>query len=287
MLKMRRIRIAAAVCAAAVAAAACGCSAAGRREQGSFGGAAKGGLPVLRTARTAAEENAQEVVRQAFPAEDQNRETVMDVPAEISQPGPEPAEETPAEPVKGAPDQLPEDHFEAEPASEEAAPQEAAFAEPAQPEPSGSFLDPAPAYAALAAFRQDPENLWLWNKEGTEQVPVTGLLPLSADPALEETARLRAKEQWEQFYINKTAAHTRPDGSSCFTVYPSGLSARGENLAWGHPDGASVINGWAESGKSYAGQAHRRNILDARFTRVGIACYSEDGRTCWAMCLGG
>ena len=133
----------------------------------------------------------------------------------------------------------------------------------------------------------DPANLWFWNKEGTEQIPVTGLAPLSVDPVLEETARLRAKEQWEQFYINKTAAHTRPDGSSCFTVYPSGLSARGENLAWGHPDGASVINGWAESGKSYAGQAHRRNILDARFTRVGIACYSLDGRTCWAMCLGG
>ena len=159
----------------------------------------------------------------------------------------------------------------------------AASAEP----PSGHWPDVSSAYAALSDFLSDPSNHWYWNKEGTQQIPVTGLTPLVRDAALEETARLRAKEQWEQFYINKTAAHTRPDGSSCFSVYPPGLSARGENLAWGYPDGASVISGWAETGKTYAGQAHRRNILDPRFTRVGIACYTEGGRTCWAMCLGG
>lgn len=92
------------------------------------------------------------------------------------------------------------------------------------------------------------------------------------------------------YYEKGKATHTRPNGKSCFTAYPSYLKAMGENLAWGHKTCAQVItdpnSGWAETNAKYAGQGHRRNMLSSSFTKVGIACYEKDGKTCWAMCLG-
>ena len=92
------------------------------------------------------------------------------------------------------------------------------------------------------------------------------------------------------YYVKGKATHNRPNGTSCFTAYPSGMGYVGENLAWGHTTSTSVITdptyGWAETKDKYAGQGHRRNMLNSNFTKVGIACYVKDGKTCWAMCLG-
>ena len=74
------------------------------------------------------------------------------------------------------------------------------------------------------------------------------------------------------------------------TADPSGMGYVGENLAWGQTTSTSVITdpayGWAETKAKYAGQGHRRKMLNSNFTKVGIACYVKDGKTCWAMCLG-
>ena len=114
-----------------------------------------------------------------------------------------------------------------------------------------------------------------------------GLKALTRDAKLEETAKKRAKEQWTQYYVNGKTTHNRLDGSKCWTAYPSSVLPTGENLSWGRTSCKDVINvGWGETNKDYSGQGHRRNMLSKDATKVGIACYEKDGKTCWAMCLG-
>lgn len=67
-----------------------------------------------------------------------------------------------------------------------------------------------------------------------------GQVPLSAPYELCDLADIRA---WE---LTQLFDHTRPDGSSCFTILNgSNIVAywAGENIAAGYPDATSVMNG--------------------------------------------
>lgn len=155
---------------------------------------------------------------------------------------------------------------------------------------SGSYKNVSDAYSILNTFRTTKANQWYWNPDNTSKVTAYGLKALKRDIALENTAKIRAAESWTMQYEKGLSTHNRPDGSSCFTAYPAGLKAVGENLAWQHTSSKSVILdpdwGWAETNAKYAKQGHRRNMLDRGFTKVGIACFVKDGKTSWAMCLG-
>ena len=155
---------------------------------------------------------------------------------------------------------------------------------------AGSYKSVADAYTLLNKFRTTKSNQWYWSANNKSKVTTYGLKGLRRDAALEKVAKTRAKEAWTMYYEKGRATHNRPNGKSCFTAYPSGMTYLGENLAWGHATSNAVILdpnwGWAETNAGYAGQGHRRNMLNSRFTKVGIACYVKDGKTCWAMCLG-
>ena len=57
-------------------------------------------------------------------------------------------------------------------------------------------------------------------------------------------------------------------------------SAWGENVAYGYPDAASVMNAWMNS------SGHRANILNGNFTEIGVGlAYASDGRPYWTMVL--
>lgn len=84
---------------------------------------------------------------------------------------------------------------------------------------------------------------------------------------MEQTAKIRAKEIAQNF------DHTRPNGQSCFTAYPSNLTAMGENIAEGQTSAKAVTDSWKETNNPYSGQDHRRNMLSSQFNAVGIACY--------------
>ena len=84
---------------------------------------------------------------------------------------------------------------------------------------------------------------------------------------LEGTAKIRAKELVSQF------SHTRPNGSVCFTAYPQGMMAMGENIAYGFSSAQAVTEAWKETNEKYSGQGHRRNMLSDDFNAVGIAGY--------------
>ena len=101
-----------------------------------------------------------------------------------------------------------------------------------------------------------------------------GLSELKLSEELCRAAEIRAKE------IGGYFSHTRPNGTSCFTVFKeNGISYRraGENIAAGQTSASQVMNGWMNS------SGHRANILSGSFGKIGIACYNNGGRKQWVQ----
>lgn len=96
-----------------------------------------------------------------------------------------------------------------------------------------------------------------------------GLSPLVLDPAICAAANVRAQE------IIGTFSHTRPNGTSCFTVLGEfGISymATGENIAAGQSTPEAVMTAWMNS------PGHRANILSSSFRKLGVGFVkSENG----------
>lgn len=160
--------------------------------------------------------------------------------------------EIPLRPGEELPAQPPE---EVEPPAEEAPPQE----EPDAPEESGGVQEAAEAVTSLVnAARQD-----------------AGLSELELDADLCAAAQARAQE------IAQSFSHTRPDGSSCFTILEEfGISYRaaGENIAMGQRTPEEVMDGWMNS------SGHRANILNGTFTSIGVGYYvDEAGAAHWVQ----
>lgn len=151
--------------------------------------------------------------------------------------------EIPLRPGEELPAQPPEEET---PPAEEAPPQE----EPDAPEESGGVQEAAEAVASLVhAARQD-----------------AGLSELELDADLCAAAQARAQE------IAQSFSHTRPDGSSCFTILEEfGISYRaaGENIAMGQRTPEEVMDGWMNS------SGHRVNILNGTFTSIGVGYYVD------------
>ena len=147
----------------------------------------------------------------------------------------------------------------------------------------GTFQDVTAEYAALNAFRREPA-AWYWNADNKtmtfSNTTIFNQLPaLKRNAALEETAKVRAKE------IVRNFSHTRPNGQRCFTAYPN-MSALGENIAYGQSSIPEVMLAFMETGEKYAGQGHRRNMLNPAFNAVGLACYKVNGVCYWVQCFG-
>ena len=99
-----------------------------------------------------------------------------------------------------------------------------------------------------------------------------GLPALSNLIDLNELADIRAKEIVQKF------SHTRPDGSSCFTVLKDvKYMAAGENIAYGQTSAAEVMNAWMNS------KGHRANILSSKFNCIGIGHCKVNGIDYWVQ----
>lgn len=149
---------------------------------------------------------------------------------------------------------------------------------------SGEYVDVSQAYSLLNSFRSET-GVWYWNSDDTTKTVFntngnTQLKALQRDADLEKVAKQRAKEIAESF------SHTRPDGSNCFVIYPSKLTAMGENIAYGQKTCVEVTNDWKETNNPYADQGHRRNMLDSDFNCVGIAGFKKNGVIFWVQCFG-
>ena len=142
--------------------------------------------------------------------------------------------------------------------------------QPSQPEtPEQPSQPEAPAEDEFAAYRQAVVDLV--NAERAKE----GLNPLVVLENVTDAANLRAQE------IDSVFSHTRPDGSSCFTVLEAlnaGFRTMGENIAKGHRSPEEVMNGWMNS------EGHRKNIMNAEFTGIGVGVYQNaSGTLCWSQ----
>ena len=102
-----------------------------------------------------------------------------------------------------------------------------------------------------------------------------GLGALTLDSKIEAAALVRSKE------IETSFSHTRPDGRGFSTVLmDNGITFKGagENIAWGQKTPEDVMNAWMNS------EGHRANILNARFTKMGVGYYQNNsGRNFWTQ----
>ena len=104
-----------------------------------------------------------------------------------------------------------------------------------------------------------------------------GLNPLTCTADLQTIGDIRAKEIGESF------SHTRPDGSDCFSVIDSfdvSWNTIGENIAYGYPTPAAVVEGWMNS------PGHRANILTENFTHIGIGASNSRWVQFFVGCYG-
>ena len=101
-----------------------------------------------------------------------------------------------------------------------------------------------------------------------------GLSALRMDAGVTAAAQVRARE------IVSTFSHTRPDGRKCFTALEeAGVRYRGagENIAYGQPSAAAVVNAWMNS------PGHRANILNANFTTIGVGHHTVGSTHYWTQ----
>lgn len=99
------------------------------------------------------------------------------------------------------------------------------------------------------------------------------LAPLTTNEKIQKVAAIRAKE------IATHYAHERPDKRSPFTVLSENgivYTIAGENIAAYQKNPIEVHNAWMQS------EAHKENILNKKFTDVGIGVYiNEKGEVYW------
>jgi len=107
-----------------------------------------------------------------------------------------------------------------------------------------------------------------------EQREAAGLRDLQLSEDLNRVAQLRAQEIVQQW------SHTRPNGEEWKTAFKeAGVTAsyRGENLAMGQSSAEVTVDGWMSS------EGHRDNIMNKKFTKMGVATVVVDGVTYWVQ----
>ena len=103
-----------------------------------------------------------------------------------------------------------------------------------------------------------------------------GVEKLNLDQNLSIAATIRSMEM---AYSGKFS-HTRPNGTSCFTIFEEReilASNKGENIAMGQRSAESVSTSWRNS------LGHYENMIDANFKKIGIGVFKFDGSFYWTQ----
>jgi uncharacterized protein YkwD len=136
---------------------------------------------------------------------------------------------------------------------------------------------PAPPPPAPAAAPADPsvegQVLALVNAERA----AAGCGALSADSGLASVARAHSADMRDRDFFD----HVNLDGLDPFDrAERAGVSARAENIAYGQPDPAAVMDAWMNSA------GHRANILNCGLTRLGVGVAEGAGGPWWTQLFG-
>lgn len=101
-----------------------------------------------------------------------------------------------------------------------------------------------------------------------------GLQPVKYSPLLSEAANVRSSE------LRKNFSHTRPNGTSCFTVlkeFDISYFSAAENIAYGQRTPEIVMNAWMNS------SGHRTNILSKNVEYIGVGVVYSNGMYYWTQ----
>jgi uncharacterized protein YkwD len=101
-----------------------------------------------------------------------------------------------------------------------------------------------------------------------------GLQPVKYSPLLSEAANVRSSELCKNF------SHTRPNGTSCFTVlkeFDISYFSAAENIAYGQRTPEIVMNAWMNS------SGHRANILSKNVEYIGVGVVYSNGNYYWTQ----
>lgn len=101
-----------------------------------------------------------------------------------------------------------------------------------------------------------------------------GLQPVKYSPLLSEAANVRSSE------LRKNFSHTRPNGTSCFTVlkeFDISYFSAAENIAYGQRTPEIVMNTWMNS------SGHRANILSKNVEYIGVGVVYSNGIYYWTQ----
>lgn len=93
-----------------------------------------------------------------------------------------------------------------------------------------------------------------------------GCAPLTWNSFVAEVAQAHSVDMVERGFF----AHENPDGLSPFermTAAGIDYSRAAENIAWGYPTGAAVLDGWLSS------PGHRANLENCSLTEHGVGLY--------------
>lgn len=174
-------------------------------------------------------------------------------------------EENPDEQPEGKPEEQPEEKPDEKPEEKpEESPEEKPEQKPDVPEDDSADKEES---EVLSFAEQVVE---LVNAERAK----VNLPALTMTTKLNEAALVRAKETVQSF------SHTRPNGSSFSTVLKeNGISFQGagENIAWGQRTPEQVVLTWMNS------EGHRANILNPKYTSIGVGYYINGATPYWAQ----
>lgn len=128
-------------------------------------------------------------------------------------------------------------------------------------------------FANAEANEQEAEAVRLLNEVRAEH----GLNPVAwnENSKLQAAARVRAQEITENF------SHTRPNGSSCFSVlkeFRIKYWSAAENIAMGtYLDAEGATELWINS------PGHFQNMVNGELKEVGLACYQVGDEIYWVQ----
>ncbi|MBE1585883.1 CAP domain-containing protein [Nonomuraea angiospora] len=149
---------------------------------------------------------------------------------------------------------------------------------PTTPTPTGTSTPtpsaPPPASGGAVGTAEENEVLRLTNAERAKG----GCQPLKHDPQLRAAAFGHSDDMAKQGYFD----HTSKDGRSFMDRIRaagfSGGNAFAENIAFGQPSPASVVEGWMNSA------GHRANIMNCRYNLIGVGvAKNSQGRIYWTQ----
>lgn len=122
------------------------------------------------------------------------------------------------------------------------------------------------------------KDAWYISRNNKSKVRVRKLGRLRYDYELERVAMQRAAE------IAVKLSHTRPDGTQWHTILDTAKVRGqyfGENIACGQDSVNEAHEAFLETDKKYSGQGHRRQMLNNRYSGVGVACIQVGDTRFW------